>query len=232
MSGLTVLVSRPSGLRSTAAPGLSAIALVWLVASPALLTSSLGCTSTVRVQVDAESDLAGLRSWNWLPRSADDDDSSELEPELRELVARTLADRGFRRVHGPADFHVTGTLYIRRDRVTTWETGAARQLSSLHSSPSFAVQSSQPRLVTVESRRLIVSAVDRRLGKVVWRGEIHQRLEDDEITGLGDAVARVLVSFPNASSRGPAPPGPVPTPSPDLPGTRTLAKDLPADSAL
>jgi Domain of unknown function (DUF4136) len=201
-----------------------------LAASLAGAWLGLACATSMSVRIDEREDFSHLHTWNWLPpetrrvEAGNAEDASALDRQLERLVAEALSAQGFERVRGPADFHVTYALRVQRQLVTTYETEAEQQLSSLHSAPSFIVQASRPRVVVVETGQLVVSAVDRRRHKLVWRGELTRRGEGAFAPHLTESVARVFESFPTAATAEPQ----APRPDPPAPWLRILSKRLPA----
>ena len=221
-------------LQPAASPLAALIPATLALVALGLVTLSLACTTSVKIRIDDEA-LAGHRSWNFLPRetrnvqAATAQEAPALELRVERLVAEALRAQGFHRVHRQPDFYVTFAIRVHEQLVTIYETRAEHELASLHGSPSFAFQQQRARLVPYERSQLVISAVDRRLRRVVWRGEFHSHTEETGAPQLGESVARLFASFPVAASEPPlAPKSPEPAPS----RLRMLANKLLDESRL
>lgn len=195
--------------RARTRASLCAVVLVALVAG-------IGCGVPMQVRVEDAEHLARLRTWNFLPRetrnvrAASPGEAAALERRLERLIGEALTHHGFQRAFGLADFYVTYALHVHSEVVTTWETGAERYLSSLHSSPSFIVQAQRPRRVRVETAQLVISVVDPRRREIGWRGELAHRMEGAFAPELARSVGRLFTEFPMAVPGEPTVPRPPP----------------------
>jgi len=176
----------------------------------AVLFLSLGvaCTTRPEIDYDERQDFSHYRTWAWFPGvarviDAPDANVAELDRDMARLVERALERRGFERVRGRSDLRVGAKLEVRREEVTTYETGAMEQLSSLHSSPSYQVQATVQRRRTYEYSRLVIFAIDPRLVRIVWRGVLDERFPDQFSPHLQRTIVSLMERFPPASRAAP-----------------------------
>ena len=182
--------------------------VLWM---PFALLLGAGCARPLEIFRDDRGDFERYHSWAWVPGSPRTIDAPPpyrigLDRDLARLVERELARRGFVRVLEAADLHVGSYLRVKREVAIVLETGAMQTLSSLHSSPSYEVQSAVRRTEVYERTVLIVFAVDSRSGETVWKGRREERSAAQSVPHIDDTVAALLAHFPPAAR--PAPPAP------------------------
>jgi hypothetical protein len=192
--------------------------VIRLAFSIALLSSIVGCATTLNLRVEDPGDVARFRTWDWLRDDgervhAPADRDSELQ--VARQIEESLSARGFRRVPGSAEVLVDFDLTIRRESVEVASTGALQTLHSLHSSPSFEVQATRYETLHYEIADLKIVAIDPRERSVVWRGSFAQRYEEARSPQINDAVAQLLAKMP--------------TPRPRLDGPRAVVREQSTD---
>ena len=188
------------------------------IAAVVSMSVCVACTTLLEISFDERADFSRYRTWDWLPGAARTIDAPTpylvgLDRDLARLVERELERQGFERVRRGADLRIGVLLNVRREVVKVFETGAVEQLSSLHESPSYQVQTTVERQETHERSRLVVVATDARRGKVVWTGALEERFRGQFSPYLERTVANLLEHFPPAGRVSESPP-----PGPD-PGT-------------
>lgn len=171
---------------------LVALALAWF---------GLGCATSVDVVFDEREDFSPHRTWSWFPGAATSVDAPfgdpyALEARLARLVERTLDARGFERSGDDADLFVAAYLGIQRQLVHVNETGAVEALHSLHSSPSYEIQSTKRQVELYEKGYLVIAVSDARRGRPIWRGAFSGRFRGDFWPHLDEAVSSLLERFP------------------------------------
>jgi hypothetical protein len=171
-----------------------------------LLSSIVGCATTMNLRVEDPGDIARFRTWDWLrddgervDASADPD--SELELQAARQIEESLSALGFRRSPGSAEIFVVFDLTIRRGVVEVARTGAVQTLHSLHNSPSFEVQATQYEMRPYEIVDLKIVAIDPRERRVVWRGSFARRYGEAGPPHINDAVVQLLARMPTARPR-------------------------------
>jgi hypothetical protein len=112
-------------------------------------------------------------------------------------------------------------LNVQREEVTVYETGAIKQLSSLHYSPSYQVQATVERHLTYEHSWLAVFAIDSRSRRVVWKGTLEGRSRGRFAPNLGRTIASLLERFPSAGITSTGSPPPVRDPATGRPSEFT-----------
>jgi len=169
-----------------------------LLAVVALLA---GCSSIEVVTKHApDVDFKQYKTYCWAESPAESDRSRDLvraDRRVRELVDRALAGKGFtRRDAAPADLVVSRELTAKRERlletdVSRWPSGTFDLLNT-----------------EVTQGKLVLSFVDPRREKTVWRSEASDVIDQTrEGTGelepvggglrqLDAAVARMMAAFP------------------------------------
>lgn len=169
----------------------------------ALLLGALavGCTTSVEVSYDESEDFARFRTWNWLPhgnRSIDapEDDPRALDRTVTRLVESAFEERGFERVDLKPDLLVSYFLRVRRQFVVNTSTPAMQTLSSLHSSPSYAIQTTETEFQVYENGALAIVVAERVGLRVIWDGVLRGRHRDEFSPHLDEAVAQLLEGFP------------------------------------
>jgi len=140
-----------------------------------------------------------------------------LNRDIARLVAQALAERGFEWDPRAPDLLVDVRLSVRRERVIVIETGAIEQLSSLHFSPSYQVQSTTKRLEIYERSRLVLIATDTRRELIVWKGALEERFRGPFTPHSESMIATLLEHFPPAAHAEDDPPPPDRSPEPDAP---------------
>ena len=179
----------------------------------ACVSLAVACTAPVRVAHDGERDFAGYHTWSWLPppRAIQaQGDHEGLAAEVRRIVTRELAGRGLERARRGADLRIGVVLRLRREHVESVQTGAVAQLSSLHSSGSYEVQSPVRRRETYERCRLVIYAVDPREGRIVWTGALEDHFRGRFSPHLDEAISKVVERFPRSGDGPRAPDAPAP----------------------
>jgi len=182
----------------------------------------VGCASSPTISFDANGAWSRFRTWDWAPSAAQsaeapNPDIVELNHDIARLVAHALADRGFEWDHRAPDLLVDVRLSVQRERVIVIETGAIDQLSSLHSSPSYQVQTTTKRVETYERSRLVVIATDTRRGLTVWKGALEERFRDQAAPHSESMIETLLERFPPAGDADDGYPPSDRTPKPDAP---------------
>jgi len=181
----------------------------------------VACAAPVKVAVEDGRDFTRYGSWSWLPAPRDIEargSEERLAREIRRLVERELAGRGLTRARRGGDLRIGVVLRLRREEVQTYQTGAVAQLSSMHSSPSYEVQSSSRTHDIYERGRLVIYAVDPEEGKIVWTGIFEDHFRGRFSPHLDAAISSVVGRFPRGAGEtlAPRPPShpfepPIPT---------------------
>jgi hypothetical protein len=117
---------------------------------------------------------------------------------LARLVERELIARGFERSEGAADFLVASYLRVQRELMTVSVTPATQFVSSLHSSPSYEIQTTRREVHAYERVYLAIVVAEAREQRLIWRGELESRFRGSFAPHLGDAVSNLLDRFPKA----------------------------------
>jgi len=195
-------------------------AIKMLVAQSLLI--AVGCASSPTISFDPNGAWSRFRTWDWSPTATQTVGTPnpgfvELNREIARLVAHALAERGFARDSRAPDLLVDVRLSLRRVRVISHETGAIEQLSSLHSSPSYQVQTTTKWIETYECPRLVVIATDPRRGLVVWKGALEERFRGQFAPHSASMVETLLKQFPTAGQAENGSPRRDRTPVPDAP---------------
>ena len=173
----------------------------------------VACASPT-ISFDPREDWSRYRTWDWHPDAARTIDAPTpyivgLDRDLARLIERAFEKRGLSRDRRTPDLRVGVLLNVRREQVTVLETGAIEQLSSLHFSPSYQVQTTTTRLQTYERSRLVVFATSARGGQVVWEGTLQERFRGQFSPYLERSIETLIERFPLAGpmSNGSPPPG-------------------------
>lgn len=176
------------------------------LASVLLAAWSAGCASSVGVEFDPAEDFSHYETWQWLPRlepplGAPPRRDDPLRETVAALVERELDSRGYRRAEGDSpDFFVTLHLEVQREVKVTWETPAKQSVHSLHSGPSYEVQSQQRVVRVFETAELAIDLADGLDRQLVWRGTVNRRVRGELGTELEAEVGRILERFPPSVS--------------------------------
>jgi hypothetical protein len=168
-----------------------------------LFVASLGlaCATSTRVSVDSSFDTSQYRSWSWLPHGeprvfSPARDTPALEARIAKLIAHEMSSRGYRQVSQAPDFLLDFRLLVRRHTVIVQVPQAAIQLSSLHSSPSYVVESTRPQARVQERARLDVVLLDAD-GTALWKADIQRFLN-------GGAALQIVLDVETLLARLPA----------------------------
>lgn len=165
---------------------------------------ALACATPGDVTFDEGTDFSRYRTWDWLPESprsvdAPSYDVTALDQRLAEAVEAHLEARGLVRTGVRPDFRVGAWLLVRSRIVVVRTTGATQTLFSFTSaSPTYEVQSTREELHSYEEGRLLVFVRDERSGRLVWRGALDRRVDDDFAPHLEDVVSSLLAKLPSS----------------------------------
>jgi len=171
----------------------------------------VACAAPVKIRLDEDRDFSRYRTWSWLPASrAVEAPDGESDRVITRVIERELLGRGFAQVRRNADLRIGVLLKLRREEVTSYETGAVAQLSSMHSSPSYEIQGSVKRIDIYERCRLVVYAVDPVDGQIIWTGALEDHFRGRFSPHLEAAISSLVERFPRArgEARSPAPSAP------------------------
>ena len=162
---------------------------------------ALACAGGATVEVGAQRDLQGLRTWEWLqpaPPGAQSKSDPVLHARVQQAIARELHTRGFHPASAErADLRVAYRIALTPVVVVRTETPAQQYLPSFHAgSPSYDIGTSERRLVRYERVALSVELRDARTNEVVWRGRIETRVRGRFVVRADDAVAALLEELP------------------------------------
>jgi hypothetical protein len=166
----------------------------------ALTPLALACATSTDVRLDARDDLSGDPTWNWTPRNepsviARHRDYAEVERHVERAIAQILAERGFRRSHGPADFYASYHLGLRQRDVAVVVPFATRTVSSYHHSGNIVVEGSERTVRSFEDAYLVIGFA--RSGEpFAWHAALQQRVEGSFDDELDVAIAGVLADCP------------------------------------
>ena len=207
----------------------------------ALTPLALACATSTDVRLEASDDLSGDPSWNWAPRSepsviARHRDYAKVEHRVESAIAQILAERGFRRSHGNADFYASYHLGLRQRDVAVVVPFATRTVSSYHHSGTIVVEGSERTVRSFEDAYLVIGFA-RRGEPFAWHAALQQRVEGSFDDVLDVAIARVLADFPYhvppENPRGEPEPSPclLAQPPRDRPGAVAASQDELADVA-
>ena len=165
----------------------------------AILTA--GCAYRGSTLIDARVDLAQYSTWSWLPRrdarvAVSHGEAAALDTQLSQLIERRLGEKGWRRVALEPDFYLTYQLALVEQQIVVHEPRAIFELSSLHSSPSYLIESSRKVSQRYVDTRLGIVAL-RAGGEVLWSGTFSQNEQRNHAVKLEEAVARLIERFPH-----------------------------------
>ena len=168
----------------------------------AALFASFGfaCSTTPDIAFDPGADFSSYRTWDWLTTGARTlgqplPIARVVNAHLTRIVEHELQALGLERGGEGPDLLVSCYLKIDREVVKLRVTPAMQQLSSLHFSPSYSVQTSRLELHTYETGTLVIAVVDRRRQHVVWRARSNDRFRGNFAPHLGDAVSSLFERF-------------------------------------
>jgi hypothetical protein len=166
----------------------------------AFVSIAPGC-ATLSLQIEKPGDVSDYRTWNFVhpvrgvihaPLLADYD----LEPAVAKQVEIWFSDRGFRRTTSDPDLLVYFELAVRGQLVTQNVTDAVQHLASLHHSPSYEVQVTRTEATRFEIAELLVSVIDSKGRRLVWRGRLNERYRYAFTPHLAEAVSQLLAHVP------------------------------------
>jgi hypothetical protein len=168
-----------------------------------LVALGLGCASNVGAAFDEGADFSRFHTWDFaaseVPRvEAPADRQRTLDAQLSRLIVAALASRGYQRARERPDFLVSFQLSIQPRTEIVLVPRAAYLLSSHHSSPSYWIEGSDREERRFEELRLSIG-VARHAGKLVWKAEMRDRLDNGGTPKLRAAVASLLKRFPRAA---------------------------------
>ena len=179
----------------------------------AILAAAIGaaCAPGMNLRIDQQGDLAGYRTWSFLPLRggsvrASASDARALDATLTRLVERCLQERGFAQVNDRPDFYVSYVLEVRRQRVVVMETPASDYLYSMNDSPSYEVQATKHRVEIHEMGSLTIFVTDPDERAVLWRGGFAGEFRGAISPYLRSAVPDLLALLPASGASGGAEP--------------------------
>ena len=168
----------------------------------ALLNVLLGACAG-RMAIQAEQDPAvtfdAYRTYEWAPRLRAIQDvrvTPALRRQIRDDVDRHLADRGYLRVDGDADFSVGFQVTIEGETIVQTLDGYVGSIWTED------LARPQPYLRRYEEGTLIIDALDGESERLIWRGsataEVRQRVSvEDRSARVAEAVQKVVERFPS-----------------------------------
>jgi hypothetical protein len=173
----------------------------------AILLTALGagCATTVEVSIDEREILSRYHTWDWsscnrVVIDAPDRNAASLGARVARRIEDGLHANGFERAEGRADFYVSYRLALRSQAVVVVQPRAAYELSSLHDTPSYLIESSEQVTRVYEQMRLAISVTGRQ-GETLWSAELRRRDEDIFALKLEEAVETLLGRFPQQLER-------------------------------
>jgi hypothetical protein len=182
------------------------IHLLMLIAFAAVATSP--ACSSIRVSADEDLDLSSHRTWGWgvpvepIDAAAVTPQQIELAHRLARQVRLAMIDRGFQYSGPDADLLVTPELRIRQRRSMVFRSLPDQYLPSHHDTPSYQFEGlTKQDIEIVEVSDLVVVVVDRKLGRIVWRGRFQASFEGSFAPHLDTTVAALMDPFPSAAQR-------------------------------
>jgi hypothetical protein len=178
----------------------------WLCHSILLVALATGCTTPAELRVDKLGDVARYRTWGWLmpeqrqvgtPVLGD----PTLDWKVSQVVHRSLEELGFRHDPDEPELLIFFHLGIRRQVVQHMRTGAIHELSSLHDSPSYRVQSSELEQQYFEIATLRIVVIGRAERRVIWRGVLEGRYPKEFGPHLEATVSSLVRRIPPPRAR-------------------------------
>ena len=169
-----------------------------------MVLTGLGCTTSLRVDVDDTADFSSYRTWSWnIEPSEHPADPTPEELHIAAAVAREIQvamhARGFEYVDDGADLLVVPELRITRRHVIFHRATNAKYLPSLHASPSYHIEGlTVPETRVIERTVIHVVILDRAREAVVWRGRLRGTFQHAFGPHIAPTVAELMHPLPSS----------------------------------
>jgi len=167
-----------------------------------VLVSILVTTSCTSIKVvhdyDTKADFSSLRTFDWIPVSAEEGISSLNVRRVKDAINTRLIAKGFVMASGRPDFLVAMHVVRKQKiRVTDWgyHYGPYRPYRQTH------LGMGRMDVDQYEEGTLIIDMVDSRSKELIWRGTATSTLEsgrtpEEQEKKINEAVEKILSNFP------------------------------------